>query len=102
MSPEHQALLRSAPRALRLSQGGSALPPMHSEEACKHRTTLQCWPGGEEAEMDNTGPYKRDSYPWPPSGETEQALPGLLQSPGLPSLSATVPECLLTFSSLHW
>lgn len=30
------------------------------------------------------------------------ALLSLLQSLGSPSLSVTIPECLLTFSSLHW
>lgn len=78
MSPEHQALLRAAPQALWLSQRGSALPSTHSKGACKHRTSLQYWPEGEEVEMDNTGPCKEESYPWPLSREMEQ-VPGSAQ-----------------------
>lgn len=45
-------------------------------------------------------------HPTPiPSQERQSKLPALLsllQSPGSLSLSTTVPEYLLTFSSLHW
>ena len=62
MSSKHQALLCPAPQALQLSQRGSALPPTHSKGACKHRTSLQYWPGGEEVEMDSAGPWKGEPY----------------------------------------
>jgi len=104
MSPKHQAFLCPPPQALRLSEMGSALPPTHSEGACKHRTSLRYWPGGEEVEMDNAGPCKGN--PTPGLSHERQskllALLSLLQSPGLPSPSVTIPERLLTFSSLHW
>lgn len=86
MSPKHQALLHPDPQVLLLSQRGSAIPPTHSEGACKHRTSLQYWSGGEEVEMYNAGPCKGESYPWHLSGEMKQA-PGSSQLAAKPRLT---------------
>lgn len=70
-------------------QRGSARPPTHREGACKHRTSLQYWPGGEEVETYNTDPCKGESYPWHLPGEMKQA-PGSSQLAAKPRL--TDPE----------